>query len=441
MTAPIAVQPGAASEADFASLTSGRQGGDSSAVLTAILAYPLLRSVIDPQYRSLPADELESIMARQFGEGAAEEYEAYLEGFFGDVGHWVSHAASDVGRAVVKAAPVVANIGGGVLRGATAGASLGLPGIIGGAIAGGVGQGFSSYGSGTLRDIGQGLNTATNIAGQFSGTGRIGASLGGALSDVGRGRNVLGAASSAASGLLGNIGGGSSLGAAASALGGGRATGLASIAGLLGGGGGSGGAGSGLLALLGRPEMRQALGAMGLGRLGASSVPVGGGGTQVPLGAFANLLGSFAQSAADEQMAYSDGGEDKVAYLLDDAGEWAVDPAEPRERAMRLAQLLDAAQDEREAIDDALIRAQQAQDMQRQQDVLAAHQALLDQLQAVRARRAELARETEMLDAVDLVDAAFWTDTDEGFEEDLEAELEADAEYEEFDEYYEPISA
>lgn len=425
------------------------RGADSNAALTAILAFPYLRSVIDPQYRGLPADDLEALVDAQFGEGSADEYEAYLEGLFGDVGHWISHAATDVGRVAVKAAPYVANVGGGVIRGATAGASLGLPGIIGGAVVGGVGQGFASYGSGTLKDIGQRLNTATNIAGQFSGTGRIGASLGGALSDVGRGKNVLSAAVGAASGMMGGaggagsaLGGGSGLASALTGLAGGRAGGIASLAGMLGGGrSGAGGAGNGLMALLGRPEMMQALGAMGLGSLGAKSVPVGNGGTPVPAGAFANLLSLFAQSAADEQATNSDGGEGKIRYLLEDNGEWAVDPAEPRERAVHLARLLDAAQDERVAEDQLELQAQRAQELQRQGDLLQAHQALVDRLQAARVRQVELARETEMLDAVELAEAAVWTEVDESADEGVdeatdEASDEADFEFDELDEVF-----
>jgi len=170
--------------------------------------------------------------------------------------------------------------------------------------------------------------------------------------------------------------------------------------------------------------------------MGARSVPVGGSRTPVPSGAFANLLSLFAQSAADEQAAYSDGGEAKIRYLLNDNGEWAVDPAEPRERAVHLARLLDSAQDEREAVDDRELQLHRAQELQRQQDLVRTHEALLSRLQAGRTRQAELARETEMLDAVDLAEAAVWMDTDEGV---YEADFESDVEVEEFDEYDDPL--
>src|SRR5689334_17867041 len=83
--------------------------------LSPIVKYLFLRSVLDPQYASLPNKQLEALMEGQFGEGAAEQYDEYLEGFFGDVGNFISGAARDVGRVAAKAAPVVANIAGGVV--------------------------------------------------------------------------------------------------------------------------------------------------------------------------------------------------------------------------------------------------------------------------------------------------------------------------------------
>ncbi len=155
----------------------------------------------------------------------------------------------------------------------------------------------------------------------------------------------------------------------------------------------------------------------------------------MPASAFANLLSLFAQSVADEQATYSDGGEGKIRYLLDDNGEWAVDPAEPRGRAVHLARLLDAAQDERVAEDQLELQAQRAQELQRQADLLQSHQALVDRLLAARVRQAELAREAEMLDAVELAEAAVWTEVDEAIDEGVdEASDEADLELDELDE-------
>src|SRR4051812_9138226 len=71
---------------------------------------PYLRSVIRPDYANLPTEQLRALMESQYGEGAADEYDEYLEGWLSGVGKFIS-----------KAAPVVANIGGGIIKGATAG--------------------------------------------------------------------------------------------------------------------------------------------------------------------------------------------------------------------------------------------------------------------------------------------------------------------------------
>ena len=201
--------------------------------------YPYLREVLDTPYAGLPAAEIRSLMEGMYGPNSAEHYEEYLEGIFGDIGRAFSSAASDVGRAVQKAAPVIANVGGGVVQGALAGSSLGLPGIIAGAAVGGAGTALKSYGSGTARDIGGALSGLTGVAGQFSPWGQVGGAIAPAIRGLasGGGRGAGGAVASALGGLLG---GGGASGAAASALGG-----------LLGGGGGgaTGGAAAALSAL------------------------------------------------------------------------------------------------------------------------------------------------------------------------------------------------
>jgi hypothetical protein len=349
--------------------------------------YPYLRSVIAAEYATLPAWQIEAFMEQQFGEGAADAYEDYLEFSLKSLGR-------DIGRFASRAAPVVANIGGGVVRGATAGAALGLPGIIGGAVAGGVGQGFASYGGRDLRRIGAGINTGVGLAGQISPTGRIGATLGGAVSSVGQGRNVGRAAATAATGLLGQLGG------PAGALG--RQAGV------------SGQAANQLAALMRRPEFGQALAAMGMGALGRQSIPVGSAQTPVPTSAFANLLGVLANRASDEQAALADGGESDLRYLTNDLGEWVADPADHEERAEHLAYLLDMAEYERSAQLDQQQLMQQYAQLQH----LAAQQA--QQLQSQAWQQSEME------------EWAVW--------EALAAETEYDewdefSEYDEYDEY------
>src|ERR1051325_1866919 len=107
--------------------------------------YPNLAQVLAPEFASLSNAEISALMEYRYGPGAAEHYEEYFEGIFGDVGRAFTSAAKDVGRFAAKAAPVVANVGGGALQGALAGAALGPVGIIGGAAVGGTGAALSHY--------------------------------------------------------------------------------------------------------------------------------------------------------------------------------------------------------------------------------------------------------------------------------------------------------
>lgn len=387
--------------------------------------YPYLRSVLAPEYTALPTEQLEALMESQYGQGAAEQYDEYFEGFLGKVGKFVSGTAQHVSKAVAKAAPVVANVAGGVVKGTTTGASLGLPGIIGGAVAGGVGQGFASYGSRTLRDIGKGINTGIGVAGQFTGTGRIGSPLGGALSDIGQGKNVFKTAIGATSNLAG------------SALGGGT---LGKIPGLAGGQGGS--AASQLISLLQRPEVLQSLGAMAMGPAGRTTIPVGSAQTPVPTSAFTNLLGLLANRAADEQAAFSDGSESDLRYLMDDTGEWVADPAESEQRATHLYYLLAAAEYEQMVQADQqqlLLQQQQLQQQQLQQQQLQQQAAYQERLRQTRAWQHQQERETAMYDAVDLSEAYALTEDMGEYDEYDEGSLDegGNDEYDEYDEYNE----
>src|SRR5690242_3280145 len=94
--------------------------------------YPNLSHVLAPEIAVRSNAEIRAVMEQWYGPGAAERYEEYFEGIFDDVGKAFSSAAKDVGQFAKKAAPVVANVGGGALQGALAGAALGPVGIIGG---------------------------------------------------------------------------------------------------------------------------------------------------------------------------------------------------------------------------------------------------------------------------------------------------------------------
>jgi hypothetical protein len=89
-------------------------------------AYPTVYRSLAPEYRGLPAEQVDRLLAGVLGPGAGLEY---AESFLGDVGS----ALGQIGKVVVKALP-------GAISGAISGAPAGLPGIIGGALIGGAGS-------------------------------------------------------------------------------------------------------------------------------------------------------------------------------------------------------------------------------------------------------------------------------------------------------------
>jgi hypothetical protein len=94
-----------------------------------------------------------------------------------------------------------------------------------------------------------------------------------------------------------------------------------------------------LLGVLNRPEILQSLMAMIMGPAGRPNVPVGG--NPVPVGAFANLIGTLAnQAAAEYNATAAHEGESIPTYLLNESGDFLVDPAVPEERARVLLSML-----------------------------------------------------------------------------------------------------
>ena len=98
-----------------------------------------------------------------------------------------------------------------------------------------------------------------------------------------------------------------------------------------------------LLQTIMRPETMQALASMMMGAMGKQNVSVGG--TQVPVTAFTNLLGSLAGRTEAEFNARSAMQESSLPYYLQDfAGEATVDPASSNQRASALYRLLEASE-------------------------------------------------------------------------------------------------
>lgn len=286
--------------------------------------YPNLRLVLDEAYASLSDAEIEFMFESAFGEGVTP---AEYEEFFGGLAKSFSSVAGDVGRAVQKAGPGLSNIAQGAMQGAASGSALGPWGALGGALVGGTGAGLKHYGSGTTRDIGGALGSVVGAAGQLTGRGAMAGTAGSLL---GMGQQALAGQRPGAGQLLG-------LG---SQLLGQRSPAAAQ-----------------LLGLLGRPEMRQAIGSLAAGR--NPGIPLGDTGQRIPAAALAGLLGALGREA-EADMESDEWGENVPAYLVDANGQLVVDPRQPHMRAARVLQLVheavEAESDEywsaREAIDE-----------------------------------------------------------------------------------------
>jgi hypothetical protein len=287
-----------------------------------------LRQVVQPQLAALPTAQLRHVVDANFGPGTAEGIDEDLEGIFGDIGKALSSAAREVGRFATKAAPAVASIGGGVLKGAAAGSALGLPGIIGGAVTGGAGAGMGTFGSGTVRKLGQTLSGVTQLAGGLTPMGQLGGSLGSAIGSLGAPRRS--GSRTHARGALGQIAGLLTSPQGASGLGG-----------LFGGTSAPGQ----LAAAIRNPDLQKALAALRLGQLGRPTIPVGAAGQAVPTAAFAQLLGHLSNRVAAEAEGADEG--EALGFMTDGEGGYVGDPASESDRAARLWDMMNEAMAER----------------------------------------------------------------------------------------------
>lgn len=228
--------------------------------------YAAVREYLAPQYRNLPPEQVEAIVAEAFGGMSPED----AEDFFRDVGR----AFSSAGRTVAQHAPGVLS---GIAQGATTGASVGGPwGALIGGLGGGVLGGVQSA-TGAARVPRQPVPAAIPGAGLVSG------------------------------GAGGQLAGG--------------------------------GAASQLLTMLAQPQTVQALLSSVLGAAGQRTVQAGG--MPIPVGAILNALSTFATRATEEYSAYtSPAGESVPAYLMDAEGQYAIDPANPDGRALRVLEML-----------------------------------------------------------------------------------------------------
>lgn len=302
----------------------------------AIEDFQPLRRCLAPQYAALPSPQLVALMDSRFGEGAAYAYNDYLEGFFDDLVRGAGKAVNQIGNVVRQAAPIVANVGSGVLAGGSAMAAGGPIAMIAGGVLGGAGKALGSYAPGPWRDVGNVLNTGVQIAGQFTPQGRLGAQLGGFVGGLPGALRSPQAFLQQAPGLIGAFS--PQAGAAAQRL----------------------------SSLFQTPTVRQAMGALQLGDLGRSSVPVGAAQLPVPVSAITSLLSRLSAQAVDEALQNGDAGEADPSYMFDSLGRPIGDATSEIDRHNRLLSLLDQAQQERRLAElQALLLAQQQQLAQR----------------------------------------------------------------------------
>ena len=97
-----------------------------------------------------------------------------------------------------------------------------------------------------------------------------------------------------------------------------------------------------LLYLIGSGPFRTSLVALAMGSHGRASIPIGENGTEVPLGAFLNLLSSLVNRAAQEaDVLVVESDQSTNSYLQDSEGHFLCDPAVPAQRADVLLRLLE----------------------------------------------------------------------------------------------------
>src|SRR3954447_13295036 len=289
--------------------------------------YPTLREHLAPGFAELSDEQIDALVEQVYGPGFTGED---LEGFFDTLKRGLGHVAGAVGDFAQKAAPVVMKTLPGIAQGAMAGSALGPYGMLAGAIAGGAGRALSQSRNPTLRGIGQGLGTVTQLASSVRGgggaAGGIGNLLKGGLSQLGGGRGAAGGIGGLLQGGLSQLAGGSGGGGAGGALGG--------IANLLGGARPpgqpmpAGASANTLMGMLARPEVGQALMAAAMGGLGRQSVQVGS--SQIGVQSILNAISSLAGRAAGE-MAGTES-ESLPEYFYNAEGELAFDPSERNSR-------------------------------------------------------------------------------------------------------------
>lgn len=247
--------------------------------------YTSVRESLSTEYASLPDETIESLIESLYPGADPEDVENLFKS--------LKNAGKAVAKIGQKALP-------GMIQGATTGMALGPWGALAGGLAGGA------------------LSAASG-----GGKGRRG---GGMLGSAGR--------------MLGGIAKNVPRGALAAI--GKQVPGLGAVAGLAGSP-----AAAQLLSMLNQPAVGQALRSLAMGGAGKPNVNVGG--MSIPNGAITTTLRQLLERVETEMHELSTGESNGTPrYLLNDYGEFAVDPTDESARAERVMEILAAG----EAFDD-----------------------------------------------------------------------------------------
>lgn len=316
--------------------------------------YPNIRANIRGDLVYLSDEQIDAVVAEIYGAGVAAED---VEGFFDNLSRGFQTVGHAVGNFAQQAAPMVAKALPSIAQGAMTGAKFGPWGALAGAVAGGAGGILSQSKDPTLRRIGGGIGSVTQLASNFTGGGAFGniakiglgalgggggrgggGGIGGLLGQAGQfapqlagilgggGRGGGGRGGAGAAGLLSQFAGAAGGGGGIGGILGGLAPQLAAMAGSIGQGHAApGGSANSLLGMLARPETTQALMAAAMGALGRPAVPVGP--SAVPVQSILSALSRLAGNAAHEMEA-ANGEAAHPEFYYGAEGELALDPAD-----------------------------------------------------------------------------------------------------------------
>jgi hypothetical protein len=286
--------------------------------------FHLLRSSLSEHYAEASYEQLSGIVEAIYGPDSSPES---VENLFQNIARGLRSSASSLGNFAGKVGPVVGRALPAMIKGATSGASIGGPwGAIAGAVLGGARSALQRSKNGASPKLGVGAG---------NGSGQDQNPLGGIVGSI-RG--------------LGLGGGAHALGSIASGIGGNAPDSGAILSALFGGGrvvdvgssgqtpASTGGAANGLMGLMMRPEMLQALLSAGMGSFGNQNLQIAG--NTVPVHNMLASLSTLAGRAASEAAEFAENAHVTPAYVENAAETLGLNPESAEGRMDTLLTML-----------------------------------------------------------------------------------------------------